>query len=286
MKKKVFSLMMTLLLAFMGVAKADVVTVNDGTLTNEYLPLYGWWADYGAKSECIIPATTVGMSEMVGATISQMTFYSSTTSQAWGAQWQVFVKEVTNTTMSDLTGISGATTVYEGALSVVNGQMVVEFTTPYTYNGGNLLIGMYMTTGGSGVHTSFYGAQAASGSGFYRYGSGNSSGSVQSFLPKTTFTYTGGGQGGDQPVYESGLHTLATYGVGDNVEELIDVLAIERPNGAWMEPYHFNLYNDGDASVEVMVIDFLHNNGYFTLESEVPFTLAPLHPGQQRPPWR
>ena len=274
MKKKVFSLMMTLLLAFMGVAKADVVTVNDGTLTNEYLPLYGWWADYGAKSECIIPATTVGMSEMVGATISQMTFYSSTTSQAWGAQWQVFVKEVTNTTMSDLTGISGATTVYEGALSVVNGQMVVEFTTPYTYNGGNLLIGMYMTTGGSGVHTSFYGAQAASGSGFYRYGSGNSSGSVQSFLPKTTFTYTGGGQGGDQPVYESGLHTLATYGVGDNVEELIDVLAIERPNGAWMEPYHFNLYNDGDASVEVMVIDFLHNNGYFTLESEVPFTLA------------
>ena len=89
-----------------------------------------------------------------------------------------------------------------------------------------------------------------------------------------TFTAVGGGQGGDQPAYERGLHTLATYGVGDNVDELIDVLAIERPNGAWMEPYHFNLYNDGDASVEVMVIDFLHNNGYFTLESEVPFTLA------------
>jgi len=46
--------------------------------------------------------------------------------------------------------------------------------------------------------------------------------------------------------YEEGLHTLSTYGVGDDEYESIDRLLIERPNGAWMEPYHFNLYNDGD----------------------------------------
>ena len=42
MKKKVFSLMMTLLLAFIGVARADVVTIGDptSTTTDSYVPAY------------------------------------------------------------------------------------------------------------------------------------------------------------------------------------------------------------------------------------------------------
>ena len=68
-----------------------------------------------------------------------------------------------------------------------------------------------------------------------------------------------------EPAYVPGLHTLAYYGVGDYERELIDLLYIERPNGAWMEPYHFNLYNDGDYDVDVVLIDFLHNNGYFSM---------------------
>ena len=43
MKKKVFSLMMTLLLAFMGVAKADVVTIGDGTSTTYVTPFNSLW---------------------------------------------------------------------------------------------------------------------------------------------------------------------------------------------------------------------------------------------------
>ena len=77
--------------------------------------------------------------------------------------------------------------------------------------------------------------------------------------------------------YEAGLHTYAMYGVGENAYENIDRLLIERPNGAWMEPYHFNLYNDGDEDVEVVLIDFLHNNGYFSMDEETteyPFTVA------------
>ena len=77
--------------------------------------------------------------------------------------------------------------------------------------------------------------------------------------------------------YEEGLHTLSTYGVGEGEYESIDRLLIERPNGAWMEPYHFNLYNDGDEDVEVVLIDFLHNNGYFSMDEETteyPFTVA------------
>jgi hypothetical protein len=76
--------------------------------------------------------------------------------------------------------------------------------------------------------------------------------------------------------YEEGLHTYAMYGVGENATEYIDRLLIERPNGAWMEPYHFQLYNDGEEDVDVVVIDFLHNNGYFSMAegTEYPFTVA------------
>ena len=63
----------------------------------------------------------------------------------------------------------------------------------------------------------------------------------------------------------SGLHTLDYYCVGTNAQELINLLYIERPNGAWMEPYHFNLYNDGDHDIEVVLIDFLNNNDYFIM---------------------
>ena len=45
MKKKVFSLMMTLLLAFMGVAKAETIEIGDGTSTTYMVPfnsLYGY----------------------------------------------------------------------------------------------------------------------------------------------------------------------------------------------------------------------------------------------------
>ena len=74
-------------------------------------------------------------------------------------------------------------------------------------------------------------------------------------------------------VYAEGLHTLAAYGDYNYIDQLV----IERPNGAWMEPYHFNLYNDGTEAVEVVRIDFLHNNGYFTMDEETteyPFTVA------------
>ena len=40
MKKKVFSLMMTLLLAFVGFVRANELTVHDGTATNAYVPVY------------------------------------------------------------------------------------------------------------------------------------------------------------------------------------------------------------------------------------------------------
>ncbi len=196
MKKKVFSLMMTLLLAFMGVARADELTVNDGTTTNAYVPVYGFYADAYLKAELVQPAAD--LADMNGATINSIKFYSSTTSVNWGvANFQVFLTEVDYTNPTSFNG--PGTVVYEGALSIdANGEMLVTFSTPYTYNGGNLLVGVYNTAEGTYFSCSWLGV-SATGAAFqgYSYTSLTAvSGSAKDFLPKMTFDYTpaGGGQ--------------------------------------------------------------------------------------------
>ena len=93
MKKKVFSLMMTLLLAVTGIVRAEGLTVHDGTATNSYVPFYGLWVDDYTRSEMIYPATE--LEAMSGATINSLTFYkNSSNTNSWGAaSFQVYMKE-------------------------------------------------------------------------------------------------------------------------------------------------------------------------------------------------
>ena len=176
-------------LAMMG---QTTLTVCDGTITNSYIPVYGLYVDtQGCTSEFIIPATTEGMSDMTCGAINQLTFYISGTPATWGSPTiQVYIGEVEGTTLSGVNGPTNFTTVYTGTLSNQTNPMVIEFSEAYTYNGGNLLIGTYVKTASSTYKgTSFYGVSAPSGSSRYR-SSGTGSGTAQSFLPKTTFTYT------------------------------------------------------------------------------------------------
>ena len=212
MKKKVFSLMMTLLLAFVGVARADELTVNDGTTTNSYVPVYGFYADAYNKCEFVQPAAD--LAAMNGATINGMTFYASQTSVSWGsANFQVFLTEVSNTTLSDFVG-DGTIVYHSGVLSIVDGEMNVTFDTPYTYNGGNLLVGIYQMATGTYVTSSWYGVEAASGSSVsgYNYSSLSSiTASQRNFLPKVTFDYTpsagGQAQAASLTLYENAAAT-------------------------------------------------------------------------------
>ena len=195
MKKKVFSLMMMLVLAFMGIARADELTVNDGTTTNGYVPVYGFYADAYLKCEFVQPAAD--LAAMNGGDINGMTFYASQESVSWGAaNFKVFLTEVADASISAFAG--PGTVVYEGALSISGGLMNVAFTTPYHYNGGNLLVGVYNTVTGSYVSCSWYGVSATDASvQGYSYTSLESiSPSQRNFLPKVTFDYTAGGGGG------------------------------------------------------------------------------------------
>ena len=172
------------------------LTVYDGTATNQYIPMYGYYFDDYTKSECIIPASQ--LTAMNGCTVSAITFYpSSVSTRSWdGSEQTVFLKEVSSTSLGgNYSGTSGATTVKQALLEMPTAgeAYTITFDTPYTYEGGNLLIGIYNTTDGSYNQVYWYGTSGlTSGVSAYGYNSSNLNSvtyNAQSFLPKTTFTY-------------------------------------------------------------------------------------------------
>ena len=191
MKKYLFSLM-TLLLAFVGVARADELTVHDGTTTNGNVPVYGFYADAYLKSEMVYPAYE--LEDMMPSSISGMTFYTSQSSVSLTSNFQVYLKEVEFTTISAFDGVEDASLVYEGTINIIDGQLSLEFAEPYEYGGGNLFVAFYSTTTGNYSSTSWYGetVSGASVQGYSYNGLGSISPTQRNFLPKVTFTYETG----------------------------------------------------------------------------------------------
>ncbi len=176
-------------------AQEELTVYENATGTNGYVPVYGFYADAYNKCEFVIPAD--GLADMEGGTISQMTFYlSSPAQESWGsAEFQVFMKEVNDATISAFSGTADATIVYEGSLDGTQSEMTIEFTSEYQYQGGNLLVGIYQTETGTYKSATFTGAEVngASISG-YSYDSFDAISATQrNFVPKTTFTYTPSG---------------------------------------------------------------------------------------------
>ena len=219
----------------------ETLTVHDGTTTNSFVPIYGYYADAYLKCEMVYPASELG--DMGAGVITGMRFYASQSSVTWGsANFQVFLTEVGSTTISAFAG--SGTTVYSGALSIVNGEMNVSFTTPYEYGGGNLLVGVYNTTEGDFETSSWFG-ETITGASYqgYSYSSLSSiSGAQRNFLPKTTFTYTPGSNYCASPsnvLVSNETATGATISwTGDNDSYLVVV-----SEGA-QEPYSYD-FEDG-----------------------------------------
>ena len=261
-----------LLLAVTGFVRAQELTVHDGTTTNSYVPFYGLWVDSYTRSEMIYPAAE--LSTMAGGDISSLTFYkTSTNTNSWGsASFQVYVKEVANSTLDAYIGMTGATVVYTGSVNAAGAalQVTLTFTTPFHYNGGNLLVGINQTATGSYSSAYWYGESAtgASASGYSSGGAASASFTQRNFLPKTTFAYTGGGGTGGGGSMEDYLHVK--YMDGDT--EVVDSLNLGvRPIGAWMAPFEFAMYSEG-PNYTVNVLDFTPSDGMFIVEGEeLPF---------------
>ncbi|MBR6140304.1 MAG: choice-of-anchor J domain-containing protein [Bacteroidaceae bacterium] len=213
------SMMLLAVLFSLTGARADEFTVYaDGEATSSNVPVEGYWADSYQKSEFVIAQAE--LTALAGNTITQMTFYlSSPASVAWGGNFQVFMKEVDEATISAYSGTDDATLVFEGPLDATQSTMTLEFDQPYTYNGGNLLVGVYQTVKGTYKSASFAGAEVEGAS--IQGHSSNSLDEVtanqKNFIPKTTFTYTiGGFDGVLKPTglkvnYDGGLEATVSW---------------------------------------------------------------------------
>ena len=163
------------------------LTVTEGA-ANKVVPINGYWCDDYSRSQFIIPATD--LQDFVSANLSSMTFYSATPSASWGnAEFDVFLKEVSETTLSSLKDWTTLNKVYAGKLSISNNVMTITFDTPYHYDGGNLLVGINQTVKGT-YNDCIWAGKQVSGASMGGYGT---SISQQNFLPITTFEITSGG---------------------------------------------------------------------------------------------
>lgn len=182
-------MLLTMLCSLTG-AWAHEITVYDGTETDERIPVFGYYANEFLKSEYVIPATE--LTAMKNGAITKMTWYLD-----WQAKdkltgtFQVFLKEVSETTVSSFAGTEGATIVFEGNLGCDSPTLEVNFSTPYNYKGGNLLVGVYQTVKGNYNTTQFYG-KSVTGAGIQGHSSSSLAditGYERDFIPKTTFQY-------------------------------------------------------------------------------------------------
>ena len=182
-------LLLTLLACFAGgvsPAWAEEVTVYDGTANNQYLPVYGYYADTkGTTSEFIIPSGD--LTALNGKTIEKMIFYlQSPAAASWGGSFNVYLEEVLAANYDDSSAsqlTDSKTTVYTGALDGTGTTMEIPFTTNYTYNGGNLLVAIEVGTVGTYKAANFYGTTTSSNTGRCS----KLSPPRQKFIPKTTF---------------------------------------------------------------------------------------------------
>ena len=164
------------------------MTVEEATM-NEYVPVYGYYVDQFSRSQFVIPATN--LEGMLYANLNGMTFYSTSSSSNWGtAEFDVYLSEASESSISALKDWDSLEKVYAGALSISNGKMVITFDNSYQYMGGNLLVGINQTVSdGNSYSNDKWIGTSATGASMGGYGT---SISQKDFLPYTTFDYTPG----------------------------------------------------------------------------------------------
>ena len=189
---KAFTMLIVALFSLTG-ARADQLqqkTVYEGTQTSQYVPAYVYYFDELTRSQFIIPSAQ--LSVMNGRTITGIKFYSNSTSKYSMPTIKVSLKEVTNTTFGNNPSfVTDGTEVFEGSLTITAaGELTIVFNNPFTYNGGNLLVGLENTETGTYKDIRFYGQQVSN---VACYGNNSNSlptrGTRTSFIPKTTFSY-------------------------------------------------------------------------------------------------
>ena len=179
---------------------ADQITLNDGTTTNQYVPLAGEYvANNNTYGLFILPATD--LQAITNAEIRQLTFYTSSPENiSWGElTYDIILQESELTELTTSTNFNNVERSYRGRINVIGNKATLTLDEPYVYGGGNLVV--YYITYKPGIVTNgrayWLGVTTQNTSGYgsswYRYYSSSGSNSniehIQSFLPKTTISY-------------------------------------------------------------------------------------------------
>ena len=176
----------------------ETLTVYEGTATNNTVPAYIFYWDDFTRCEYVIPASE--LADMEGCTITALKFHTTDYNVPYTSvsQADFYIKEVDYTTISAYETKATSTIVYSGTIDVVavdgGGEVTITFSTPYTYEGGNLLIGSENTTD-SGYKSIYFKGQNVNGASISGYNSSDAaqaSVNQRNFIPQTTFTYTPG----------------------------------------------------------------------------------------------
>ncbi len=200
--KKFLFLMLTVIMMLPAVLRAqETLTIADGTTTNGYVPIYGLYVDEYVRAQTIYP--DVMLEDMVGASISSMTYYLSSTStvsstDAWGCPFRVRMAVVDDETFaSSAFNSTTLTEVYYGTITVETDlTMRIEFDEPFQYDGGHLMVDIINENTGT-YHSSYYYGAPYENASIAGHNSSSTSSisslSIYNFIPKTTFEYTAGG---------------------------------------------------------------------------------------------
>ena len=122
-------------------AQTNSTTIADGTATSSYIPIYGSYMSSWLHTQIIYPENM--LADLVGGTISEISFYTSAPAfnYAWQAPMRVKMGLTESNSFTSADYLTDSLeTVYLGTLEVVSGVMNIVFDTPFTYPGGNILL--------------------------------------------------------------------------------------------------------------------------------------------------
>ena len=183
--KKIFTFVAVAMMAF--ASQANVLTVCDGTDESIYVPMYGFMYDTElTTSQMIYPAEM--LTDMVGATITQVKFYSSSINFYDGQMGLCLLSNAKDNFDDETLVLS---TLYATTVPVQGAnELVFDLFEPFVYEGGNLLVDCFVYEEGRWGLTSFYGTNMNYNASIYSYEySGDGNYIPVAFLPKVTFTY-------------------------------------------------------------------------------------------------
>ena len=198
MKKTVFLLLLAAMFAPWAMMAQEPTTQqltvygsgHGSNYIDSYIPIAVGHFYYYTKTQTAFPAKDI--EEMTGGTITHIKFYSDyNISETITIPVVLYMKEIEDYPLSNWLDRNSCTTVYEGCVSFVSGEMTIELSTPFVYNGGHLVFGCENDTKNSNWSNAYKGVYAAGASFGYStsYWPQNLSVSDRNFLPKTTFTF-------------------------------------------------------------------------------------------------